>query len=113
MPELIQQLAKRVVLEAERLGHLLPWPAVHDNRPQRFILPVIDMSGLREEPLNSRIVHDLASMKMSVEDSGFLPKSFYPQSQRPADISAGKRPGKAEIGIVHESAPPCEIDCEA
>jgi len=57
-------------------------------------------------------------MKMSVEDQGFLPKSFYPRSQRLADKSTGKRPerrpklrlftnhavGKIDVG--------CEFDKE-
>jgi hypothetical protein len=53
---------------------------------------VIDLSRFCEEPLKSRIVHDLASMKMSVEDRGFLPKSFYPRSQRSADKSEANGP---------------------
>jgi hypothetical protein len=36
---------------------------MHD-RSQRFILPLIELRGLREVPVKSRIIHDLASMKM-------------------------------------------------
>jgi len=77
-------------LEAKRLGYLLLWPAVSKDRSQRFILPVIGLSGMREIPLKSRIVHDMASVKMSVEVWGFLPMSFYPRSETPADKSERK-----------------------
>jgi hypothetical protein len=101
-----------MVLEAERLGCLLLGPAVYNDRSQCFILPVIDLSGVREVPLKSRIVHDLASMKMSVEGWGFLPKSLYPRSQRSAAESEGKRPERRLKWDCSTNPSRCQINSD-
>ena len=66
-PELIHQLAHRAVLETERLGRLLPWQTVDNDSPQRFVAPLRWVCWLREVVPKSRIVHDLASVKVSVD----------------------------------------------
>jgi hypothetical protein len=66
MAKFIHQLAQRLVLKAKLLGHYFLRSALDEDGSQSFVPPMIDLSGLREVPPNRRVVHDVASMKMSV-----------------------------------------------
>lgn len=54
MPKFIKQLTQRAVLETELFGHLLLRPVLNDHRPRRFVPPMINLSGMSEEPKNNR-----------------------------------------------------------
>jgi hypothetical protein len=84
VPEVIHQLAQRVVLKAQLLGHFLLRSALDDDGSQGFVLPMVDMSGLREVPPHRRVVHDWASQKMSVGDRNKRPSDFTQAFDRPA-----------------------------
>jgi len=56
---------------------------MHD-RSQRFILPLIELCGLREVPLKSRIIHDLASRENVIDNLGCCSSHLSPTSERQA-----------------------------
>ena len=87
MPKFIHQLAQRVVLKANLLGHFLLRSALDDDGSQGLVPPMINLSGLREVPPHRRVVHDLASQKMSVGDGNNRPSDFTQASDPPADES--------------------------
>ena len=64
LPKFAHQLAHRVVGESKHLCHFLLRSLVYENRPQRFVAPLIRLCWLFEELAISRIVHDLAFLKM-------------------------------------------------
>jgi hypothetical protein len=76
-----------VVLKAKLLGHFLLGSALDDDSSQGFVSPVINVSGLREVPPHRRVVHDLASRKMSVGDRNKRPSDFTRASNPPGDES--------------------------
>ena len=67
LPELVHHLTQRTVLEAKFISNVLLRSSVDEDRSQRFVPPMISLSWLCEVPLISRIVHDWASVKMSVD----------------------------------------------
>lgn len=74
-------------MKAKRLGHFLLRSALDDDSSQGFVSPVINVSGLREVPPHRRVVHDLASRKMSVGDRNNRPSDFTRASNHPGDES--------------------------
>src|SRR3989304_161047 len=89
VPKFIHQLAQRVVLKAKLLGHFLLRSALDDDGSQGFVPPMIDVSRLREVPPHRRVVHDLASQKMSVGDRNNRLSDSTQASDRPAGESHG------------------------
>jgi hypothetical protein len=97
--KLIHQLAQRVVLKAQFVRHLLLRSALDENGSQGFVPPMIDVSGLREVLPRRRVVHDLASRKMSVGDGNNRRSDFTQATNGPADES-------------HESSTKTGMNCD-
>lgn len=91
-----------MILKAQLLGHYLLRSALDDHSSQGFVSPMMDMRGLREIPPQRRVVHDLASRKMSVGDQNNRPSDFTRAAPFPADEAhefSGKTRMKCELSI--------------
>jgi hypothetical protein len=88
-----------VILKTKFLGDFLLRSALDDHSSQGFVSPMIDVCGLREIPPHRRVVHDLASRKMSVGDHNNRPSDFTQAVLFPADES-------------HEFSPKTRVKCE-
>jgi len=74
-----------VILKAKFLSHFLLSPVLDKDSSQGFVLPLIDVRGLREILSHCRVVHDLASRKMSVGDPRNRPSDFTQAAADPVD----------------------------
>jgi hypothetical protein len=91
-----------VIFKAKFLGHFLLRSALDEHSSQGFVSPMIDVRGLREIPPHRRVVHDLASRKMSVGDHNNRPSDFSQAATYPADEShkfSGKTRVKCDLSI--------------
>ena len=66
LSKLEHQLPHRAIGEFELLGNIFLRSSVNKDGPQGFIPSVIGLAWLGEELLISRIIHELASVKMLV-----------------------------------------------
>ena len=67
LSEFVYQLAQRTVLKPELISHFLLRSSIDKDRSQRFVPSMIGLGWSYEVPLISRIVHERASLKMSVD----------------------------------------------
>lgn len=58
----MDQLTQGTVFESKFVSNFLLRPMIDKHCPQRFVLPLMDLGGFREESPISRIVHDWASI---------------------------------------------------
>ena len=70
LPELVNQLSHRAVLETEPLGDFRLRTPLNKHGAQRLVTTVIRMGGLGEELPTAGVIHDQCSLEMSVGFAG-------------------------------------------